>query len=433
MTSNEGRSMLEEYNWAGNLRYSSAGITMPTSVDELREVVAAAPAVRALGTRHSFNRIADTTGVLVNLEKLDGEPVLDTAARTVTVDAGTRYGELAGFLGEHGFALHNMASLPHISVAGAVATATHGSGTRNLASAVAALELVTADGNLLTVDRNSPDFNAMVVSLGALGVFTRVTLDIEPAYEVRQDVFTHLPWQALEENFDEVMSAAYSVSVFGDFAGATASQVWLKSRMDADQPHSGKSRFFGAEASTEPRNPVPGMSPVNCSVQLGMPGSWSDRLSHFRLGFVPSNGEELQSEYLVDRSAAVEALRALRALSGRIAPLVQVCEIRTVAADKLWLSSSYGRDTVGFHFTWKPQQDAVEALLPELEACLAPFHARPHWGKLFTLEYRELAQLYPRLGDFRQLARTLDPQGKFVNPFLAGKVFDEQAPGGFSS
>lgn len=414
--------MLEEYNWAGNLRYSPEEITQPASIDEVRETVAAAAAVRTLGTRHSFNGIADTAGVLVNLEKLGGPMVLDADARTVTVNAGTRYGEVAGFLVEHGFALHNMASLPHISVGGAVATATHGSGTGNLAQAVAALELVTADGGLLRVDRSSPDFSGMVVSLGALGVVTRITLDIEPAYEVRQDVFTDLPWAAVEEHFDTITTAAYSVSIFGNLTGAAASQVWLKSRMDREQPYAGRQDFFGAAASDVPRNPVPGMSPVNCTRQLGVPGSWSDRLSHFRLGFMPSNGDELQSEYLVDRASAVEALRALRAMSGRIAPLLLVAEIRTVAADDLWLSTGYGRDTVAFHFTWKPRQDAVEALLPELEAALAPSRARPHWGKLFTLEHAQLQQLYPRLGDFQQLAHRLDPGRKFVNPFLARKV-----------
>ena len=416
--------MLEEYNWAGNLRYSAAEIAQPATVEELCALVAAAPSVRAVGTRHSFNDIADCPALMVNLEKLISPPELDEAALTVTVDAGMRYGDLAGFLVDHGYALHNLASLPHISVAGAVATATHGSGSRNgnLATAVAALELVTAGGELLRVDRTSTDFEGMVVSLGALGIFTRITLDIEPAYEVRQDVFTGVPWSSVEENFDEITSAAYSVSIFSSLAGPDASQVWLKSRMDADLPYAGQERFFGGTAAAEPLHPLPGMSAVNCSQQMGVPGPWSDRLSHFRLAFTPSNGDELQSEYLMTRSSAVDAIRILRGMSDEIAPLLQVCEIRTMAGDDLWLSTNYGPDSVGFHFTWKPRQAEVEALLARMEDALAPLRPRPHWGKLFTLERPQLQELYPRFNDFRDLARRMDPQGKFVNPYLERKV-----------
>ena len=416
--------MLEEYNWAGNLRYSAAEIAQPATVEELCALVAAAPFVRAVGTRHSFNDIADCPALMVNLEKLISPPELDEAALTVTVDAGMRYGDLAGFLVDHGYALHNLASLPHISVAGAVATATHGSGSRNgnLATAVAALELVTAGGELLRVDRTSTDFEGMVVSLGALGIFTRITLDIEPAYEVRQDVFTGVPWSSVEENFDEITSAAYSVSIFSSLAGPDASQVWLKSRMDADLPYAGQERFFGGTAAAEPLHPLPGMSAVNCSQQMGVPGPWSDRLSHFRLAFTPSNGDELQSEYLMTRSSAVDAIRILRGMSDEISPLLQVCEIRTMAGDDLWLSTNYGPDSVGFHFTWKPRQAEVEALLARMEDALAPLRPRAHWGKLFTLERPQLQELYPRFNDFRDLARRMDPQGKFVNPYLERKV-----------
>ncbi|MCC9196744.1 FAD-binding protein [Arthrobacter sp. zg-Y820] len=399
-------------------------MAQPSSVDELRVLVAAASAVRPVGTRHSFNGIADSSGIMVNLDRLEGLPVLDEQARTVTVSAGTRYGDLAAFLVRHGYALHNLASLPHISVAGAVATATHGSGNGNgnLATAVAALELVTADGSLVRADRSSPDFNGMVVSLGALGIFTGITLDIEPAYEVRQDVFTNVPWASVEENFDAVTSAAYSVSIFSSLTGPAASQVWLKSRTDTDLPYAGAAEFFGGTAAEEPMHPLPGISAVNCSQQMGVPGSWSDRLAHFRLAFTPSNGDELQSEYLVPRSSAVEAIRVLRGLSAKIAPLLQVCEIRTIARDDLWLSNSYGQETVAFHFTWKPRQADVEELLPHMEAALAPLRARPHWGKLFALEQAQLQELYPRFADFRNLAHNMDPEGKFRNAFLARHV-----------
>ncbi|MDN3480346.1 FAD-binding protein [Arthrobacter sp. APC 3897] len=416
--------MLEEYNWAGNLRYSAAEIAQPATVEELQALVASAPSVRAVGTRHSFNDIADSGSLMINLEKLNGAPVLDEAAMTVTVPAAIRYGDLAGFLVERGYALHNLASLPHISVAGAIATATHGSGNGNgnLATAVVALELVTAGGELLQVDKSAPDFNGMVVSLGALGVVTRVTLRIEPAYEVRQDVFTDVPWSSVEEHFEEITSAAYSVSIFSSLAGPNASQVWLKSRTDAELPYAGKPDFFGGTAAAEPMHPLPGISAVNCSQQMGVAGPWSDRLSHFRLAFTPSNGDELQSEYLMDRRFAVQGIEILRAMAGEIAPLIQVCEIRTMAGDDLWLSTNYGPDSVAFHFTWKPLQADVEALLARMEAALAPLQPRPHWGKLFTLRRPQLEELYPRFEDFSALARRMDPQGKFANAFLTRTV-----------
>ncbi|RJU02098.1 FAD-binding protein [Arthrobacter frigidicola] len=415
-----------EYNWAGNLGYRQERLERPTEVRALQEIVAAASSVRALGSRHSFSDIADTTGTLVSLENLPSTISVDGAGRTVSVGAATRYGELAAELQRQGFAIANLASLPHISVAGAVATATHGSGNGNgnLATAVAAIEFVTASGALRTVLRGEdPDFEGMVVNLGALGIMTRLTLDIEPSFTVRQDAYTGLPWDRVLGNFEEITGAAYSVSLFTDWAGDTVSQAWLKSQTSADDDGPAASDFFGGTRAEEPLHPVPGMSPVNCTQQLGVPGPWSDRLAHFRLAFTPSSGAELQSEYLVGSEHALAAIDAVRSLAPKLAPLLQISEIRTMAADRLWLSSNYGRSGIGLHFTWKPLQAEVEAFLPELESSLAPFAARPHWGKLFTRQAGPLERLYPRLGDFRALADAWDPKGKFRNGFLERTVF----------
>jgi xylitol oxidase len=414
----------DEYNWAGNLRYAAAEVREPATVAELQDLVAGASKLRALGSRHSFNRIADTAGTLVSLEHLEPAIEVDPANLTVTVSGGTRYGTLAAELQRQGYALHNLASLPHISVAGAVATATHGSGDRNgnLATAVAGLELVTADGAILTARRGEPDFDGMVVNLGALGIVSSLTLDIEPTFPVSQTVFEDLDWDQVLENFDDVTSSAYSVSLFTDWSAERIGQAWLKSRMQAEAA-SERSEFFGGSPAKEPRHPIAGVPGTTCTQQLGVPGPWSDRLAHFRMEFTPSKGDELQSEYLVPREHAVDAIQAMRRLSHLVTPLLLVSEIRTMAADSLWLSPNYGTDSIGLHLTWRQDQPAVEAVLPLIEAELAPFGARPHWGKLFDGDASRLAPLYPRFADFKALADRLDPEGKFRNNFLDAKVF----------
>ena len=417
--------MKTQRNWAGNYEYSAAALHAPTSLEQVQELVAGNGTVRALGSRHSFNSIADTGGVLLSLEDMDPGLSLDREARQVRVGGGVKYGVLAQYLQQAGFALHNLASLPHISVAGAVATATHGSGNANgnLSTAVAAMEIVTADGSLRTVSRNDPDFNGMVVSLGALGIVTSLTLDVEPHYDIRQDVFLDLPFAEVLANFDAVTSSAYSVSLFTDWRGDAVKQAWFKSRTTEDAAHWGQDTYFGGTAAAADVHPLPGMSAENCTPQRGVPGGWSDRLSHFRMGFTPSRGEELQSEYLLPRQHAPAAIEAMRALQDRISPLLIVAEIRTMAADDLWLSANYGRDGIGLHFTWKPLQDQVEAVLPLMEEALAPFSARPHWGKLYTTDAAALEGLYPRMEDFRRLARTMDPEGKFSNAYLQDQIF----------
>jgi alditol oxidase len=406
-----------ETNWAGNHTYRAASLHRPASLDQLRELVAGAAQLRVLGSRHSFNDIADSA-VLVALDGLPAEVAVDHAAGTVTCPAALRYGELARVLAAEGMALANLASLPHISVGGAIATATHGSGDANgnLATAVAGLELVTASGETLAVSRGDPDFDGMVVGLGALGAVTRVTLDVEPAYQVRQRAFQGLDWERLFERFDEVTSAGYSVSMFTRWNGPVE-QVWVKSRV-ASAAEEVRGDLFGAVAATEDRHPILGIDPVNCTRQLGVPGLWSDRLPHFRMGFTPSSGEELQSEYHLPRRHAVAALRSLLALAGVLQPVLQVSELRTVAADRLWMSPQHGRDTLSVHFTWVPDWTAVRPVLAEVETALAPFGARPHWGKLFLAEAAAIAPLYQRAGDFARLAGRLDPGGVFANDWL---------------
>jgi xylitol oxidase len=423
MTTVRGDEPARLTNWAGNLTYGATRVQRPSSLGELRAIVARAPKIHALGSRHSFNDIADSAE-LVTLEGLDQGIEIDRSAGTATLNAGMRYGDLARALEREGWALHNMASLPHISVAGAVATATHGSGDKNgnLATAVAALELVTSDGEVLRVSRKDDDFAGMVVGVGALGIVTRITLDVQPSYLVRQEVFEHLPWEVLFDQFDTVMASADSVSLFLDY-GEDVGQVWLKTRVDPENPPPLLKDLLGARAAARTLHPIPEISTKHVTDQLGVQGSWADRLPHFRMDAIAASGAEFQSECMLPRRYAVEALRVLRDLAPVFRPHLIVSEIRTVAADDLWLSSSYGTDTVCCHFSWKPDLQAVMGVLPAIEAALAPFNARPHWGKLFVATAREIEPRYPRLPDFRGLAERLDPRGAFRNAFLDRHVF----------
>lgn len=409
---------MDEWNWAGNHRYAASRIATPRSVDELRELIAGARSVRALGSRHSFNDLADTDDLLVSTAGLPGGVRIDAEARTATVGGGVRYGDLARELEAAGWALHNLASLPHISVAGAIATSTHGSGDRNgtLATAVAGLRILRVDGEVVELRRGDDDFDGAVVSLGALGVVLEVTLDIRPTFTVRQRLFGGVPWEAVTSRLDEVTSAAYSVSLFTNWDEEAVSLGWIKELADTPSPIGDD--FFGAPALTEARHMIATMDVRNTTEQLGVPGPWSERLAHFRFEFTPSNGAEIQSEYLVPRANAVTAINAVRSLAPLIAPLLQISEIRTAAADDLWLSSAYGTDVVGLHFTWVRDQEGVEAVLPALEDALLPLGARPHWGKLYLDPAGVVPTLYPRLDDFRTLAERFDPTGRFRNPFL---------------
>lgn len=382
-------------------------------------MVAGAETIRPLGTRHSFSLVADSAGVLLSTENLDG--IVEIGDETVTVEAGVRYGDLSTALESHGLALPNLASLPHVSVGGAIATGTHGSGpgNRSLSAGVASLELVDADGAIRSLHRGDGDFDGAVVSLGALGLVTSLSLDVVPAFDLRQYVFEELPWSTVESDLDAILEGAYSVSLFTLWDEPALGQVWVKTKEQLS------SSYFGAAAATHPRHPIPGADSENCTQQLGTPGPSGERLPHFRLGFTPSGGAELQSEYVVARTHGADALRELRRLAQAVSPLLLTSEIRAIAADTLWLSPFYEQDSIAFHFTWKPRGQEVLAVLPQIESALEPFRVRPHWGKLFVRSAEDLEAVYPKLPDFRRLLEKLDCGAKFRNEFIDRYVWGE--------
>jgi xylitol oxidase len=414
-------------NWAGNLAYSTDRLYAAKSFDEVQDFVKKQAKLKILGTRHCFNNIADTKDTFLSLKPLDEIVSLDPQARSVTVEAGITYGQLSPLLHNKGFALGNLASLPHISVAGACSTATHGSGEKNgnLATAVSALELVTADGDVVKLSRRQDTdfFKGAVVGLGALGVITKITLDIQPTYQMRQYVYENLSFGAMKNHFDAIQASAYSVSLFTDWQNRRFSEVWLKSRVEKGQAFDATPEFFGAKLAAKNLHPIAELSAENCTEQMGVPGPWYERLPHFRMGFTPSAGKELQSEYFVPRQHAVEAILAVERLRDQVTPHLLITEIRAIAADDLWMSPCYQQPCVTIHFTWKQDWPAVSKLLPVIERELAPFEARPHWGKLFTMSPQQLHSIYSKLPQFIALTKKFDPQGKFHNAFLNTNIF----------
>lgn len=407
-------------NWSGHVEFAASSVATPTTLAELQSLVSRSSLIHPIGTAHSFNDIADTNGVHVSAAGLPQDIEVDEQAGRARIPAGMRFGEAARILDAKGLAFHNMASLGHISIGGSVATGTHGSGDRNpiLSAMVDELDLVTATGDLMTISReDSPGVRAgAVVGLGALGVVTTVGVRVQPRFTVRQFVFDAVSHEAVGDHFDEIFSSAYSVSFFTTWSPSLSGQVWMK-RRDGVDPEWTLRAWMGGLLADAKRHPLPGLDAVHCTEQGGSAGPWHERLPHFRLDFTPSSGNELQSEYLVPRSDAVAALRGLEALAPRIAPLLHVSEIRTMCADDLWLSGAYGRDTVGIHFTWQKEPE-VQDLLPELDALLAEWGGRPHWGKLYVTDPSTLTGRYPRFADFAELAQRMDPTRKFRNRAL---------------
>ncbi len=419
-------SALPATNWAGNVRFRAARQHLPETVGELRHIIATRDHVRILGTGHSFSPLADTPADQVSVAGLPRHLTIAADRRSVTVSAGMRHGEIATRLHEAGLALHNLASLPHISVAGAVATGTHGSGigNGNLATAVIDIEMVTADGDLAWLSRahDAERFPGAVVALGCLGAVTSLTLEVEPTYDVRQTVYESLPFGRIDRDLDEILAAGYSVSLFTTWRESSIDRVWIKRRVDQPAPEL-PATWMDAHRSAREWHPIAQLDPAACTAQMDVPGPWHERLPHFRLEYTPSSGSELQTEYLLPRRRAADALRAVETIRQHLTPVLQISEIRTVAADDLWLSPSYARDSLALHFTWVDDVDAVAPVVARLETVLEPFAPRPHWAKISSVPADVVASRYPRMADFQGLRHALDPHGVFSHPMIEALDF----------
>ena len=402
-------------NWATNITFQDAETIHPQSVTDLQELVHTSEKIRARGSAHCFNTIADTREVAVILDQMPDLMEIDETRKKVRVGAGVKYAQLAEFLFPKGWALHNLASLPHVSLAGAVSTGTHGSGIRNgaLHTAVSSIELIGADGSLRQVTRGiDRNFYASIVSLGLAGIATSFQLEIEPSFEIMQTVYGDLPRATFQENLIEILSGAYSVSYLTTWGDNKAGDLWFKSKSPPP------AQYFGALPRTEKAHPIFGVDPDACTEQFGVSGPWHLRLPHFRIDANPSLGNELQSEFFVASENAAAAFAILEEISSNIRHKLLVTEVRAIAADEHWLSPAYQRETVAFHCTWENDPE-VPALVAVIESALQRFAIRPHFGKVFNLSGEHLARVLPRFSEFKEHISEIDPHGKFQNEFTS--------------
>ncbi len=413
-----------EHNWSKKVDFTSATLVEPTSVAEIQRTVSEATAIRTVGAGHSFNEIVATGGTLLSLAAMPRRFEIGADRRSVTVDAAMRYGELGPLLDERGLALANMASLPFFTVSGACATATHGSGDGNqgLAAAIRGLELVTADGDVITrnIDDHPDDLAAMSVGLGAFGVITAVTLAVEPRFDMAQAVDIGVPLSATVDRLDEVMADAYSVSLFTDWQDDTIGHVWRKYRLDHDpEPQRDRLGLGGAKLD----RPLTAYH----TDQVMKPGPWFERLPHVLMSRPDRPEIQLQSEYFVARRHGPAAVTAMIEHADTMAPAMQtgvLAEIRTVAADHAWLSP-FAEDTLAIHISWDPDPALVEPVLPVIEDALAPFEPRPHWGKLHSMPSTQLRERYKNFGRWASAVATYDPSGVFRNGYLDDLLTDD--------
>ena len=413
-------------NWAGNLNYSTDNLFTPGDITTLQDTIKKCKKARGLGTKHCFNKIADSTQNQISSSAFNKIVSLDKTKNSVTVEAGIKYGEFCKQLDENGYALHNLASLPHISVAGACATSTHGSGIRNgsLATAVAGIEFVNGKGELINLskEKDGDEFSGAIVNLGALGIVTKLTLSLQPTFKMKQIVYQNLPMAELEKNFEAIMSSGYSVSLFTDWKNKNVSEVWIKSK--SDDLTNVAPVFFGATMAPKNLHPIETLDPINCTEQMGIEGTWYERMPHFKMGFTPSSGKELQSEFFIPFENAYQGFMAIEKLNEKISPHLMITEVRAIAADDLLMSPFYKKTCIAFHFTWKQEVEEVNAVIPFIEDALAPYNPRPHWGKIFTMKPAILQSRIEKLNEFKMLMTKHDPEGKFRNEFIDTNLFN---------
>jgi len=406
-------------NWAGNLTFSGKEYIEVDSISRLQSVVSKASGVKVLGTGHSFSDIADTTQTQISIKNLSNEIEIDSIKKVALVPAGMQYADVCRYLEKRGWALFNTASLGEITVAGAILTGTHGSGSYNpiLSDCVEGIEMVLASGEIFNLLReDSKEFSGFVVSLGALGVFTKLKLKIVESFSIKQFIYENIGMQSIAENFEAIFDKAYSVSYFSNWEKNTTGQIWMKFLDDnnlAELP----SVWLGGNIANANQHPVKTNDPSPCTDQMGVSGKWLYRLPHFKLDCSPASGDEVQTEYLVNRTYVREYIAGLSNIGDEIAARVYATEIRTIKSDDLWLSGAHGRQTVGFHFTWK-KSDSLHKFLPKVEEILGEHDGRPHWGKLFSTPRENLMGRYPKYSHFEELLKKYDPDKKFRNSFI---------------
>jgi FAD-linked oxidoreductase len=421
------------HNWAGNQRAAARRVVRPTGAADIAELVGAARAagdtVRAVGAGHSFTGAAATDGIRLELPT-DGGPVsIDGAARQVTVPAGMPLHRLNALLAAAGLAMPNLGDIDRQTVAGAISTGTHGTGGRlgGLATFVSGLELVTGTGETVRCSADSdPDlFDAARVSVGALGVLTEVTLSCVDAFTLRADE-RPLPLAEVLSTLDELVAANDHFEFY--WFPYTGRALVKRNNRVTDGSARPLPRWrgflddellsnsvFGAVCRLARR--APRLVPTINGVSARALGARTYTAPSHEVFCTPRRVRFVEMEYAVPRAALPAAFAGLRRAVERCGtPVVFPVEVRVAAADGVWLSTSYGRDSayVAVHqYAGMP----YEPYFREVEAVMRDLDGRPHWGKLHTRNAASLDAAYPRFGDFLAVRDRLDPDRVFVNDY----------------
>ena len=429
-------------NWAKTVYYNHT-IHYPKTVEEIQHILQYHAKIRVLGSMHSFNNITklpqEFNGVYISMSNMN-QVIKCCRGERVTIQPGITFGELGEYLHERNFGFHNMASLPHITVGGAISTGTHGAGVfnGNLASHVMQVKLISADGKLRTYRiGQDPEFQHIPVSFGLAGIIVEIELDIVPDYDIQQCIYENLPFNTIKKSdYKTAFSSAYSFSIFTQWKNRKFTSIWAKYRLRKGRNGNEESIMIDCpdmnkiKPSSNKVHPLPGGDTSFVSGGIGKnykePGYVG--LPHFLMEGVPSQGEELQSEYFVSShmfDVVIEVLFHHFEENPKLYDLLYVSEMRFVAGDKLTLSPQHVLgSSIGFHFTWKKEFDQVVDALKGIENVLKPYNALPHMGKLFTMTGRELEGKYGQrnLRAFQSFVAPLDPLKKFVNPFLQNLI-----------
>uniref|UniRef100_A0A915D0Y3 FAD-binding PCMH-type domain-containing protein n=1 Tax=Ditylenchus dipsaci TaxID=166011 RepID=A0A915D0Y3_9BILA len=418
-------------NWGGNFNFSTQDIKYPTTTAGVQQLVKECKGkIRPVGTRHSFSEIANTNDTLICLVHMNLILSVDPSVPSVTVQAGITYTDLIPFLQSIGLAIPMMASLGEISIAGAINTAVHGSGAGigNLATQVLGLQMVLADGSVVQYSKgqNDTELAAATVGLGALGIVTQVTLQAQPTYNLAINVFENMDMSVLDTQLYNITHSGYAINMWSTFGTpGVLDQVWITTKVDSNgvNAYGNVSQLYGAPAATAQSSPIAALPPTYVVPQMGIVGPYYERLTDYDLGLSGQEGQQTQSEYYVDFDDFVPALKALQTLSAEINAVVYVALFRITEKDELWMSPQYKKTTMAIHFSWQPKLDQVMALLPKIEAALAPFNPIPHWGKLYTLKPEQYLPLLPKYPEWREQVELHDPTHKFRNKWLEENIF----------
>jgi L-gulono-1,4-lactone dehydrogenase len=426
-------------NWAGTAAATPARWAQPRSEAEIavavKEAAAAGLQVRALGSGHSFTPAAATDGLALDLSLWTGITAADPQTGLVTVRSGTTLRALNAVLDEFGLAMANLGDIDAQTIAGALSTGTHGTGARlgGLATQVEALDLVLADGSLVTCSASArPElFAAARVGLGALGVVTAVTLRCVPSFTLTADE-RPMPVEQVIEQFDTLAGANDHFEFYWFPYGRKAlvkrnNRLPAEGRSPAPAPMPGWRRVWEFEVVENAAfgtlcrlgRAVPRLIPALGRLSSAALSARTYGDASHRVFVTPRRVRFVESEYAVPRESLAGVLAELRRAVPRLAePVMFPVEVRVAAADDIWLSTAYGRDTayIAIHqYAGLPYR----AYFDLFESVVAQVAGRPHWGKLHSLDAGRLSPLYPRFGDFLGVRAQVDPENRFGNPYLS--------------